>query len=96
MLQLIDESDIKDKKKYSGILRAQLSSCEQAILFYDCIWYEAESKSNKFRDYIIKYQLLNNFPKDLLLDNILDEGIQKKDELQHKDLYPPEAYGDST
>lgn len=36
ILKFIDSSDIEEKKRYIGLVRAQISSYEQILLFYNC------------------------------------------------------------
>ncbi|MFC4163389.1 putative phage abortive infection protein [Epilithonimonas zeae] len=36
ILKFIDSSDIEDKKRYVGLVRAQISSYEQILIFYNC------------------------------------------------------------
>lgn len=65
IVKFIDESEIKDKRKYISITRAQLSSYEQVLLYYNCI----HSNGNKrFKPLIEKYSLLHNIDGNELLD----------------------------
>jgi len=53
-----------DKKKYASLVRAQLSSYEQIILFYNCLHVNG---NKKFKPLIEKFGLLNNIDNKLLL-----------------------------
>ena len=56
IIKFIDESNIEDKKKYTSIVRAQLSVSEHSLLYFNCI-----SEAGKgFRKYVNKYSLLEN------------------------------------
>ena len=79
IVKTINDSGIDNKKKYTNIVRAILSSYEHLLLFYNGIWYSEA----KFRPLIIKYQLLENMPLSKLLDDL------------HKESYPIEAYGNA-
>lgn len=54
IVKFIDHSDIKDKQTYLNILRAQLSSSELTLLFYNCVTY------GKAKEYVEKFGLLEN------------------------------------
>lgn len=77
--KFVDESDVADKHKYAGIMRAQLSSFELALLFYNSL----HPVGAGFRKHIERYALLENMRlRDLF--NPLD----------HVPLYDVTAYGD--
>jgi hypothetical protein len=78
MIKVVDNSDIADKKTYTNIVRAQLSSHELLLLFYNCLTtgYGREL----FKPLIEKYQLLKNMPFSNLL------------EAKHKTFYKASAY----
>lgn len=82
IFKFIDESNIEDKKQYTRIIRAQLSTYEQALLFYNCLH---SIGNRKFKPLIEKYELLENLDLDLL--------IQRE---KHISLYEKNAYGDQT
>ena len=44
IIKFINQSDINNKKQYISVTRAQLSSYEQVLLFYNCIHYNGEEK----------------------------------------------------
>lgn len=79
MVKYVDENNaVTDKKKYTNIVRAQLSVYELGLLFYNCT---SDLGKDKFKPLIEKYSLLKNMPKGIL---IMDSHIQ---------LYHKEAYG---
>lgn len=69
ILKIIDnhQASEEEKKKYSNILRAQLSSSELAILMIN--YLNDMVDKGKFRTYIIKYQMLEHIPIELDLNN---------------------------
>lgn len=73
ILKYLDESNVKkeDKAVYSNLLRAQLSSYELLILFYNGLSERGESK---FRPLMENYELLKDMPSDAVL---------RKDHLQY-------------
>lgn len=80
IIRYIDDSTVSDKKKYIRIIRAQLSSYEIALLFYNSL----HSVGNKrFKPLIEKYELLEN----------MDLGMLKNPS-DHIPLYKSKAYGD--
>jgi hypothetical protein len=60
IFKFIDESNIEDKRAYTGIVRAQLSSDELALLFFNGLGEYGE----KFRILIEKYCLLENLRQE--------------------------------
>lgn len=77
----INESklDEKQKKHYSGITRALLSSNELALLFYDCFYVHG----GKFAELVIKFHVFENMEFDKLLDR-----------KNHMPLFNKNAYGE--
>ena len=65
IFKFIDNSGIKDKLKYSNIVRAQISDHELSILFYNCI---SQYGKEKFKPLVEDFHLLDNLPKELILD----------------------------
>ncbi len=64
-LKVIDSYDesilsIDKKRKYSSILRAQLSTKELAVLFINCL--EGVSDKGQFKNLLIEYQMLEHLP----------------------------------
>lgn len=79
IFKFIDSSElpIDLKKKYTNIVRAQLSDYELLILFYNCLH---KNGSQRFKPLIEKYSVFNNLQDDLLLNPI------------HRNFYLPSAY----
>jgi hypothetical protein len=78
ILKFINNSQIEHKRLYSNILRAQLSSHELALLFYNCL---TSNGVEKFKPLIEKFTLLKNLSEDLIIDKE-----------KHKNLYKISAY----
>jgi hypothetical protein len=81
VFKFVDESPIENKKKYTSIVRAQLSAYEQALLFYNCV---SRSGIARFKPLVERYALLENLPPDLLIMG-----------RRHYDLYAQSAYGEN-
>ena len=69
----------KDKKAYTNLIRAQLSSNELGLLFYNCL----SDQGAKFKDLVEKYALLEGMDFRKLFDE------------KHRSLYAESAYGES-
>lgn len=69
ILKYIKSSDVKNKKSYSNFLRAQLSSDELTILFYNCI---SDIGSEKFKPLLEEFEFLEHMPQS---KDIKDEEI---------------------
>ena len=80
VFKFINESNIPDSRRYASIMRAQLSTYELALLFYNGLHPVGE----KFKPLIEKFALLENLGIGILLN--ADE---------HVPLYDPGAYGDN-
>lgn len=82
IIKFVDSNKIllEDKKHYTNIVRAQLSSYELALLFYNCL---SRVGIDKFKPLIEKYEILENMNFELLTSP--SEQIP---------LYDIEAYGD--
>jgi hypothetical protein len=76
LVKFIDRSDVNDKKQYTSLIRATLSSNELLLVFYNGL----NEHGLKFKPLIERYQLLKNMPFDKLLD------------VNHKLLYTESAY----
>lgn len=75
VLKYIDESTLiekKEKYKYVGILRAQLSYMELIMVYYNCL---SEYGNEKFKPLVEKYHLLKNIRKDRLHDSKLNGRV---------------------
>lgn len=64
LLELVDEyakdTDVKTAKRYSSILRAQLSENELILLFYNCAYSLVDRGA--FRDLLVRYSMLEHMP----------------------------------
>jgi hypothetical protein len=63
--KFIHSSDTEDKQRYADILRAQLSSHELLLLFYNGL---SDYGNIKFKPLIEKYALLKNMPQQVLIE----------------------------
>jgi Putative phage abortive infection protein len=77
IIKFIDKSEIENKKQYVAIARAQLSSYEQILIFYNCLH---ENGVEKFKPLIEKYALFKNLDVGLLVSQ------------DHLKLYKESAY----
>ena len=64
IIKFIDSSSMEDKKTYTNIVRAQLSTSELTMLFYNVI---SPNGSAKFKPLVEKYEILKNLPTGELL-----------------------------
>ncbi|VAX21003.1 hypothetical protein MNBD_NITROSPINAE02-471 [hydrothermal vent metagenome] len=80
LVDFVDKSTIENKKHYTNMIRAQLSSYELALLFYNCLWRIGRMK---FKALVEKHALMTNLDASLLTDA---EG--------QIPLYEDSAYGD--
>jgi len=72
-----DQCPMEERKKYyTNLLRAQLSTYEHLLLFYNSLSVDGI----KFKDFIEKYHMLDNISKTNLLDS------------EHEKLYSETAY----
>jgi len=78
IIKLIDKSEIENKKQYISLARAQLSSYEQVLIFYNCLH---ENGTEKFKPLIEKYALMKNLDTSLIINQ------------QHLHEYNASAYG---
>ena len=78
VFKFVDQSDIPDPKRYTSIMRAQLSSYELALLFYNSL----HSVGEGFKPLIEKYALLENAD--------LNKLFNPED---HSPLYHARAFG---
>lgn len=77
IVKFVDQSSVNNKNFYINLVRAQLSSNELFILFYNC---NSKHGSSKFKPLIEKYALLKALPMDYLLNP------------EHYDLYKQSAF----
>ncbi|WP_018341677.1 putative phage abortive infection protein [Cytophaga aurantiaca] len=78
IIKFIDSSEIQNKKQYISIARAQLSSFEQIIIFYNCLHANG---NEKFKPLIEKYALFKNIDNALIVNQ------------KHLEEYAMGAYG---
>lgn len=81
-VKLIDENKClksNEKYKYANILRAQLSSYEVALIFYNCV----SSVGQGFHSLVVKYRFLKHMDASLLI---------KSEWAENKNFYPEKAY----
>ena len=71
--------DHKNKKFYTNLIRAQLSSAELGLLFYNCL----SERGDKFEKLVVQYALLEDMDFKVLING------------EHKSLYDESAYGES-
>ena len=74
----LGDAELEAKKFYTNLVRAQLSSDELGLLFYNCL----SDRGAKFKDLVEKYALFEDMPLDVLIKE------------EHQDLYDPNAYGE--
>lgn len=78
IVKLVDTSNIENKRLYTNLIRAQLSSYELTLLFYNGISHYGQEK---FKPLIEEYAFFKHLPKNLLLNPT-----------EHVKLYEPSAY----
>lgn len=78
IVKFIDESSLKEKQRYTRLVRSQLSKGEISMLCYNCI---TKYGNAKFKALVEKYGLLKDMTDDMFLNN------------GHKDHYQPSAFG---
>jgi len=64
IFKFIDSAQVADKSRYASIARAQLSSHEQVLLFYNCLH---KNGLKKFKPLIEKYSIFKNLDRELIL-----------------------------
>jgi len=65
IVKFVDRSDVEDQRVYTNLVRAQLSSHELLLLFYNCLTHLGDEK---FKPLVEQYALLKNMPDEDLLD----------------------------
>lgn len=83
MVKFVDSSSasLEERESYMSFIRAQLSSYELLLLFYKGL---SDYGRRNFKPLIERYALLENMPKDLLIEE------------RHKELYSGDAFGANT
>lgn len=79
IIKFVKTSDIDDKRRYTTFVRAQLSSYELALLFYNGL---SEHGREKFKPLIEEFALFKNLPPKILLKRT------------HRQFYEGGAYGE--
>ena len=69
----------EDTKRYTNLVRAQLSSYELGLLFYNCL----SKRGAKFKEFVEDYALLEDVSSTELID------------VEHKKHYKESAFGES-
>jgi Putative phage abortive infection protein len=64
-VKLVHESNVQDKRLYTNLVEAQLSSYELLVVFYNCL---SEMGREKFKPLVIEYELLKHLSRTELLD----------------------------
>ena len=59
--KLVDESEMENKRVYSGIVRAQLSNSELILLFLNCLSLQGREK---FKPLVERYAMFEYIPVD--------------------------------
>jgi hypothetical protein len=79
LFKFVAESKIPDgdKRRYTSLVRAQLSQYELALLFYDALTPIPPEPTNKFKNLIERFGLLENLNLDLLFDKERDVKFYK-------------------
>jgi hypothetical protein len=72
IVKFVDRSEAVDRNLYTNLVRAQLSSYELLLLFYNCL---SEMGRDKFKPLIEKYQLLKTMPQGELVDPSVEVGL---------------------
>lgn len=76
VIKFVKESELGNKRRYTSLMRAQLSPLELALLFYRCLNPDGAG----FKSMIEEFGLLEHLDESLLLDK------------SHKDFYALSAY----
>ncbi|MCH8045529.1 MAG: putative phage abortive infection protein [Planctomycetes bacterium] len=75
IVKFVDRSDVNDKQFYTNLIRAQLSSHELLMLFYNCA---AGIGRAKFKRLVERYAILKHVPFDSLLDPSHDTWFESE------------------
>lgn len=79
IVKFVKNSSIENKRLYTNLIRAQLSSHELALLFYNCL---SDLGKEKFKPLVEEFSLLKNMPDDVLIED------------SHMKFYDSRAFGD--
>jgi hypothetical protein len=75
IVKFVNDRTIEDKRIYTNLVRAQLSSFELKLLFYNCL---SSLGKEKFKPMIEEYSFLKSMNKDNLLHGECDLDLYKK------------------
>ena len=76
IIEFVREAHVSNQRFYTDLVRAQLSTYEQLILFYHCLSRYGEEM---FKPLVIEFQLLSGMSENLLKESF------------HRQYYPEEA-----
>ena len=68
IVKLVDRTPGLDKRFYTNMIRAQLSSAELMLIFYNCL---SNCGAEKFKPLVEQYALLKTMPRTSLPDELL-------------------------
>lgn len=89
VLKFLDDSDSPNKKEYSGILRAQLSDPELALLFYNGL----TPRGHKFKKLAEDYSLFENLEPSQLVNTTEDAKFYAAEAFgEHAELFKAEGF----
>jgi hypothetical protein len=75
IIKFVATSDLENKKTYTNFVRAQLSSYELVLIFYNCL---SSYGTEKFKPLIEEFSLLKNMDKELVFNKTdLNEYLPK-------------------
>jgi Putative phage abortive infection protein len=80
IIKFVDLSKVADKRRYTSFVRAQISSFECLMLFYNCL---SEQGAENFKPLAEKYGLLKHLPRGRI-DRELRELFKPSAYLPHK------------
>jgi hypothetical protein len=80
IIKFVKTSDMSDKRRYTSLVRAQLSAYELPVLFYNCLTPYGE----RFRPLVEEFGLLEHLDPQLLLNpsHARDETLYAKSTYQ--------------
>lgn len=76
LVKFVHENEIENKKFYTNLIRAQLSTFELVMLFYNCL---SSFGSEKFKPLIEKYNFLQNICKNQIVNAEIFFPLYKKE-----------------
>ena len=92
ILKFVDESAVANKAQYAGILRAQLSSFELALLFYNAL----NPVGDKLKPHVERYAMLENLDLQLLCNPADEVRLFSMAAYGEQDLSRYHGFGDSS